>query len=295
MMRRRRVSKPVGISLRLTTWIAAGTAIACSGGSGGASGASEPEALPQFQIVTASGGPLEAVAGDALLLKVVELLPDGSTGDLPTGANVVWTSPSPITSLPPNSGAPSPMPVLGAQPSAAWIDNPSRPDQSADLANVLFVLDPGTVQNAVVQVSAAVSGVSTSGGVTASVTVDPIPAGDWTRGGSLYGPSGANCALCHGASGHGSPADPDGSTYTLGGTSYPFPAPGLNAEPGNTASDPAWNAALFAVASRADLDNGGISLRLPMPDWLTRSGPTGPPLTTQDFADIFAFLKTQTH
>jgi len=285
------------IALRIaTTWLAAAAAVACSGGSGAASGATEPEALPQFQIVTASGGPLEALAGDALSLKVVEVLPDGATGDLPAGSSVVWTSPSPpITALPPNSGAPSPMPVAGAQPSAAWVDNPSRPDQGADLANVLFVLDPGTVQNAAVQVSATVSGGSPSGDVTASITVDPTPVGDWTRGAALYGSSGANCAVCHGSSGHGSPANPDGSTYSLDGVSYPFPAPGLNAEPGNTASDPAWNAALFAVASRADMDNGGITLRLPMPDWLSRPGPAGQPLTTQDYADIFAFLKTQTH
>lgn len=63
-----------------------------------------------------------------------------------------------------------------------------------------------------------------------------------------------------------------------------------------TASDPTWNAALFAVASRADMDNQGVTLRAPMPDWLARTNPaSGKPLTTQDFADIFAFLKTQTH
>jgi len=100
------------IALRIaTTWLAAAAAVACSGGSGAASGATEPEALPQFQIVTASGGPLEALAGDALSLKVVEVLPDGATGDLPAGSSVVWTSPSPpITALPPNSGAPSQAP-----------------------------------------------------------------------------------------------------------------------------------------------------------------------------------------
>jgi hypothetical protein len=44
------------------------------------------------------------------------------------------------------------------------------------------------------------------------------------------------------------------------------------------------------------MDNGGVALRLPMPDWLSTPNPaTGAPLATQDFADIYAFLKTQTH
>jgi hypothetical protein len=76
---------------------------------------------------------------------------------------------------------------------------------------------------------------------------------------------------------------------------YAYPAPGINAEPGNLASDPSWNAALLALAARADIDNRGVALRLPMPDWLASPDPaTGHLLTTQDFADIYAFLKTQT-
>jgi hypothetical protein len=73
---------------------------------------------------------------------------------------------------------------------------------------------------------------------------------------------------------------------------YPYPAPGLDAEPGNLASDPAWTAALLAMAARADMDNGGLVLRTPMPDWLTAKA-DGQLLTTQDFADIYAFLQTQ--
>ena len=49
------------------------------------------------------------------------------------------------------------------------------------------------------------------------------------------------------------------------------------------------------IAARADIDNGGLELRLPMPDWLTEKNPkTGDLLTTQDFADIYAYMKTQT-
>ncbi len=74
---------------------------------------------------------------------------------------------------------------------------------------------------------------------------------------------------------------------------YDYPAPGLNN--GRRTTSPAiqdWTPALFAVASRGDLDDGSIVLRRPMPDWLvTPVG--GHVLTTQDFADIYAYLLTQ--
>jgi cytochrome c553 len=264
-----------------------------------ACGSSPPSAsspTPQLRIVTTSGAPLEAVAGDGVSLTVVEVMADGSTEDLPAGANITWTSPGAITTLPPNSEASSPIPVFGPQPTAAWIDNPYRPDRAADLKNVLFILDPGTVENAIVQVSATVTGSTGAGDVTASINVDPAPLGDWTRGASVYGSGGANCAGCHGATGHGTPLSEGATVYAYAFGSYDFPAPGLNVEPGNAAGDAAWNAALFAVAARADMDNGGITLRLPMPDWLVERDPgTKDVLTTQDFADMFAFLKTQTH
>jgi mono/diheme cytochrome c family protein len=270
----------------------AGALTACSSASG-----TPPS--PGFQIVSADGGPLSAVAGDAVALKVVVVDTDGSTQELPGGTSVVWTLPYPVVTLPPESIAASPLPVAGAEPTAAWIENLYRPDRASDLANVVFVLDPGTVQNGAVPVSATVSGASSPDGgvgVTASLAVDPTPAGDWTRGATLYGSSGANCAQCHGATGHGSPGPDDAGTYTIAGASYDFPAPGINAETGNCASNPAWDAALFAVAARADMNNGGVTLRLPMPDWLATVNPaTGAPLTTQDLADIFAFLQTQTH
>jgi mono/diheme cytochrome c family protein len=264
-----------------------------SGGCGSSPAASPG---PQLEIVTVSGAPLSTVAGDAVTLDVVERMPDGSTQALASGAKFTWTAPAMISTLPPGSTASSPIPVPVAQPTVAWISNSYRSDRATDLANVLFVLDPGTVQNATIEVSASVSGASTGDSVTAQVEVDPTPAGDWVRGEVLFGPAGANCAECHGATGHGSPGAPEASTYTMAGATYDFPAPGINAEPGNAASNSAWNAALFAVAARADMNNAGAALRFPMPDWLASPNPaTGQPLSTQDLADIYAFLKTQTH
>ncbi len=45
------------------------------------------------------------------------------------------------------------------------------------------------------------------------------------------------------------------------------------------------------------MDNEGVMLRhRRYPDWLTQaSGTSQQPPTTQDFADIFAFMMTQTH
>jgi hypothetical protein len=81
----------------------------------------------------------------------------------------------------------------------------------------------------------------------------------------------------------------------IDGETYDFPALGLNAEPGNVGNDPAWNAALLAFSARSDVDNAGVTLRVPMKDWLQNANPAvGKPLTTQDFADIYAFLRTQT-
>jgi hypothetical protein len=273
------------------SWAALGVVLfGCSGSPGAASS-------PTLQIVTASGAPLSGVAGDAIALKVVLVEPDGTVGDLPSDAKVLWTAPFPVVTLPPDSIAASPLPVAGADPAGSWVENPTRPERAADLANTIFVFDPGIVQNGTLEVSAKVSGPSLDGGagVTANIAIDPAPVGDWTRGATLYGASGANCAQCHGATGHGTPGPNADGTFTIAGMPYAFPAPGINVEPGNCASDPAWNAALFAVSARADMDNSGIALRLPMPDWLSTPNPaTGAPLTTQDLADIFAFLKTQT-
>jgi mono/diheme cytochrome c family protein len=251
----------------------------------------------QLEIVTASGSPLQAVAGDGVKLKVVQSTSGGSTEDLPAGATVTWTSPATITALPFDSTAPSPLPLPGAEPTAVWIDNAGRPDDAAALADVLFILDASKQEHPSITVTATVSGVTPGGPVSATIAVSPTPAGDAGRGATVYGATGADCAQCHGATGHGSPATPPSSmTYMLGGASYGYPAPGINAEPGNLASDPAWSAELLAFSARADVDNGGLTLRSPMPAWIVTPDPaTGELLSTQDFADMYAFLQTQTH
>jgi hypothetical protein len=261
--------------------------LACSSSSGASS---TPTSM---EIVTVSGAPLTAVAGDALALKVVETLSDGSKQDLPAAAEVAWSGPTTVTATSPDgTPADNAYPATGASPTALWIANPGRPDRAANLSGVLFVLDSGSTPGGSVMVTATVTGAST-GSASAAIPVAASPAGDAARGAALYGKSGANCAECHGATGQGSVANADGTTYALAGMNYSFPAPPIDAEPDNAAAE--WSPALFAIASRADLDDEAVTLRLPMPDWIGTPNPsTGKTLTTQDFADIFAFLATQT-
>jgi len=265
---------------------------ACSDDDDDGTASSADAAPPPFQVVAANGAPLSVFAGDAIELRVVATLSDGGTTDLPDGAVVTWTEPFVAEALPadtdPASAPADPFPLAGTDPTAVWIDNPGRPD--VDTANRLYVLDPGTAQNGVLTVTASLSGAVT-GTATGAVAVAPAPAGDWTRGATRYAET---CATCHGQTAGGTPVNADGTTFTMQGKSYGYPAPGLNAAPGNVASDPAWNAALLAMAARADVDNGGVTLRAPMPDWnVLPNVVSGALLTTQDFADIYAYLKTQ--
>jgi mono/diheme cytochrome c family protein len=262
--------------------------LACSSSSGG----SGTPSSANLQIVTVSGGALTAVAGDGLALKVVQIMADGSTQDLPSETTVTWSGPPTVTaSSPDGMPADNAYPATGgASPVGIWVANPSRADRAADLSGVLFVLDAGFAGGSI-SVTAAVSG-GASGSATALVSVSAAPMGDATHGAMLYGESGANCAECHGVTGKGTPmADGDGM-YTIDAKRYSFPAPGIDGEMGNAAAE--WSSALFAISSRADLDDEAVSLRLPMPDWLgSRNPATGKVLSTQDFADIFAYLKTQ--
>jgi len=153
-----------------------------------------------------------------------------------------------------------------------WIENPEH-FSSAELAGVLWLLDAGAPQTQTLRVVATVveGGVSTE--VSVAIAVGPTPAGDVARGGSTYA---ANCAACHGDAGQGTAK-----------------FPGLNGKADNLAGDPAWNPALMAITARSDLDNRGVSLDAAMPKWLTRLGANGAVLTTSEFADIYAWLKTQ--
>jgi hypothetical protein len=248
-------------------------------------------------IVTASGGkPLRAAAGDAVALKVVMTLSDGSTAALPSGTPVVWTAPATIVAADPDdAGSGAGLPAPGATPTGVFVDDPYRSDHSST-SGVLFVLDPGTAPMGMLTVTASVMD---AGVVSASIGVDPTPPGDPDAGSNLYG-SLINCAMCHGATGGGSPpnTEADGSVdYVLMGGSYPFPAPPLNnTSPGGMpalAADPGWNAALLGFACSANMDNAGVALRAPMPD-ITQTTLAGHSVGAKEFADIYAFLKTQT-
>lgn len=254
---------------------------------------SKAPAATGLTVVTASGDAVQGVAGDAITVKVVQTMDDGSTQELPSDATVTWAGVPTVTALDPSSTADSPLPAPGDAPTAVFLVNPGRSELNESFRDVLFLLDAGKQPNGTLQLQATVSG-PVSGSASVSVVVGATPAGDATRGAALYGAPGA-CAGCHGATGHGTDVNADGTTYTIEGTSYDYPAPGLNAESGNVAADSEWNAALFAVISRADIDNGGLTLRAPMPAWFLEANPTNKQLfTTQDYADMYAWLQTQT-
>jgi hypothetical protein len=50
---------------------------------------------------------------------------------------------------------------------------------------------------------------------------------------------------------------------------------------------------MMGISARSNMDNAGVSLASDMPKWLILTGSTGKILSTQDFADIYAFLRTQ--
>jgi mono/diheme cytochrome c family protein len=251
-------------------------AAACSSGSsatptpsGGAS--MQPPAPVGYEIATAGGGPLTAVAGDAMRLVVTQKFSDGTSAPVDASA-VAWSGPPLITALPSDADPEdSIFPQPGPAATGMWLSNPSH-YSNAELNGVLWVLDPGTAPNPGLHVTATI-GVDPPATVDATIPVGATPRGDVIRGTTLYA---KNCGGCHGVTGHGTP-------------DYP----GLNAEPGNVAGDPEWSAALLAIAARSDMDNMGISLADAMPKWLVRPAAGGKPPTTQDFVDIYAFLRTQ--
>jgi mono/diheme cytochrome c family protein len=147
------------------------------------------------------------------------------------------------------------------------------------LNGVLYVLDKGTGPNPSLTVTAAVTAGAPAGSATATIAVAPFPTGDVTRGQTTYS---QNCATCHGAQGQGT---------TI--------APGLNDSSDvdgnpNVAADPGWTGPLFAVTPMDNMDNMGVSLSVAMPRWLITEARSGQLLTSQDFADVYAYLKTQT-
>jgi len=236
----------------------------------------------------AISGTDSAVAGDAIPLVVVETLSDGTTRPV-AADDVSWTAPATVTSLAPGSTANSPLPEPGAQPIAMFLANPGRSDLGGAFTGVLYVLDAGSAGGDVTVSATVTTAPSTQ--LDATITIAALAAGDAVNGKALYG---SNCASCHGATGDGTPMNPDGS-FTLDAMSYSYPAPALNAaDPDNLGADPGWNAALLAFAARADTDNGGVTLREPMPDWFVTSSADNAKLSTADFADIYAYLHGET-
>jgi hypothetical protein len=158
---------------------------------------------------------------------------------------------------------------------------------------VLFLLDAGK-GGGTLTVTASIGG-SVTGMAKANVTVGVTPPGNVARGNSTYT---SVCATCHGPTGNGSPPEtatgPGSMIYVYAGLQYPYPAPGLNNGPCNTVSLASWNPGLLAMAARADMDNVGVTLRSPMLNGLDSRNPLSAlPLSTQDYADIYAWLKTQ--
>jgi hypothetical protein len=63
----------------------------------------------------------------------------------------------------------------------------------------------------------------------------------------------------------------------------------------DVAGSSGWSAALMAFASRADVNNKGVALRVPMPSWIVDvDETTQKPPTTQELADIYAYLAATT-
>jgi len=227
-----------------------------------------------YKIVSADGSPLTAVAGEAKRLAVVQVTSDGTTAALGTGTRVTWSGPPIVKALSIGSApASSILPQLGGSPTAMWVQNPDH-FTNDELAGVLWILDSGTDPSPTVVVKASLSSSDPPGDLTANISIGSMPAGDIGRGQVMYG---SDCASCHGATG-------DGTTEF----------PGLNNTPDHVAGDPDWNASLLAMTARSDMDDLGVSLEPSMPKWLTRLSSTGRLLSTSDFADIYAFLKTQT-
>jgi mono/diheme cytochrome c family protein len=237
----------------------------------GDSGASAP--FSQYRITASGGGDLNAMVGDAFRLSVVKELSDGTTTALSSDATVAWSGPPVVTALPEGSTpAESAWPQPGVTAATMWIRNPSHLTD-AEVAGVLYVIDEGAAANPSVAVKATVTdGDAPAGQATAVVPIARFPTGDVDRGHALFT---ANCASCHGAKGEGGDA------------------PGLNADPDNVAGDSAWSPQMLGLTARSNMDDLGVSLDPSMPKWLVRPSAAGSLLTTQDFSDMYAFLKTQ--
>lgn len=257
-----------------------------------------------MKIVTTNDDPLQGRPGDALNLQVVLVFADGGTVAVPA-SQVTWTAPETVVAQDPNDAGPaSVLPDARAEPTAFFVVNPYSGQYGP---GALFIVDPGTASDAGLRVTASVSD---SGQVSAWIAVLPaLDGGDSARGQNLFQnvqlADSLACASCHGMTAAGSPPIDGGEAGTLyelpntNGDLYAYPAPALNntvTEAGpNLAADPTWSAQLLGMAIQADIDNQGVALRGPMPDFFqVVTDDAGMTLNSQDVADIYAWLKTQT-
>jgi mono/diheme cytochrome c family protein len=266
-------------------------------GDGGADVEASAPVVVALAIVSADGRPLQGAPGDALPLAVALTMSDGVTVTA-SDDQVIWLTPITLAAKDPYDAGADIVPEAGVQPTAFFVRNDYRQTNPG----VLYVVDQGEVANPTIVVTASVPD---AGEVSAVVSILPALVGDAASGEALF-LHGPECGICHGSTGGGSlPALlPDGGpelidggpAYAISGQLYSYPAPGLNNAPdsGNLASDPAWNAALLGMAAQSDMDNRGVALRTPMPDWFGGTNASGGTLSGQDFADIYAWLKTQT-
>ena len=266
-------------------------------GDGGGDADAVAPSVTGLAIVSAYGTPLQGAPGDAIPLQVVLTLSDGSTRRALPG-ELTWIAPHTLVAEDPADAGGDIVPEAGTEPTAFYVRN----DYRQEAPGTLFILDRGTVSNPQVTVTVAVAD---AGETSATVAILPAPVGDAAAGGNLF-QHVLLCNGCHGETAGGTPpyVFPDGGAalldggpaYLIQGSLWPYPAPGLNAAPGSghVAADPAWTEAMFAIAAQSDMDNAGVGLRQPMPMWAGGNNGTGNPLNAQNFADIYAWLKTQT-
>lgn len=238
----------------------------------GANPTPSPTPAP-YQVIA----PSQAFVGDVFTLEVRKLLEDGTTTALPTNVTVAWKAPTTVFPVASESDAVAGvLPATSSAPTGVFIDG------------MLYILgDPQ--RSGTLTVSAQVAG-PTGSLATASIAIAPMPVGNAVRGGSTYA---ANCATCHGVAGEGILVPDDAASASMASGNPWLPAPGLNAAADHVAAEPTWSAAMLALAARADVDDEGVRLCAPMPNWMTKPGESGEKLTTQDFADMWAWLKTQ--
>ncbi len=208
---------------------------------------------------------LVATAGDVLYLSVLGMTAEGVGVPPPSGLKVNWSG-APLAVV----GDPdAKIPSAGADPAAMFVDNPARfVDLGADA--VLGIVAPGT-RDRELRLTATISGVEGDPQeISGVLDVSGMPSGNAETGRDVFS---KNCGSCHASTGSG----------TAGASSVDAEA---------LAADRRWSPALFAIGVRVGMDPACAPLEGAMPIWLNKTTANGFPLSTQDFADMYAFLES---